>query len=158
MENPLLNEVLPLLNKWLEDAGYYNRGFRFGTLELRFGEAGTAHAASLNMIETDKWIIYPIYKSGRLLQARIIRIPPEIKAEWIISAVLANVEAPFNIITISQIVTPNLWGFGLNVKAQLTDKNGKTLSDEITFLDGRRLNVLVGEKCLFVTGITFGSM
>lgn len=121
----------------------YNRGLRSGTQKLCFGEAGTVYAVSLIITEMNKWALYPIYKGGRLVQARIGGIPPDIKAEWVISAVLANAEDPFNILTINQNETLNLWGFSLNVRVQLTDKDRKTLPDEITLLDGRNLNVFV---------------
>lgn len=49
-----LEDVLAPFEILLKKATFYNQDLRPGTLEVRFGDAETAHEASLNIVEGGK--------------------------------------------------------------------------------------------------------
>lgn len=95
IENSPLNEVLPPFEKWKEETKYCDRGLQFGTLEFRFQDEGTTYVASMFVIETEKWVFYPVYMGKRTAELRIYGVP----LEWLVSAVLENSEEAYNILT-----------------------------------------------------------
>lgn len=68
---------------------------------------------------------------GGLAHIRIDRPHPEHKPERLVATVLANSEDFFEIRTMHQTETLNMWGFGLEIVAMLTDGDRKALPDQI---------------------------
>lgn len=60
IENPPLNEVLPLFIKWKEQITYCARGLKVGILQFQFQDEETAYVVSIFFIETKTYIFYPI--------------------------------------------------------------------------------------------------
>lgn len=110
--NPSPDNILPTFYKWMDDVKYCTlRITRFETLEFRFKDEETIYAIAISTIETYKWIFYPIYMWKRIVQIGIGDVPHEIKAEWLVAAVLANSEDTYNNVDRSPNRNPELVGF-----------------------------------------------
>lgn len=71
---------------------------------------------------------------------------PDKQPEWLMEAVLARMEKEYNILLVHCTETVNWWGFSLELKVQMTDKDIMELPDEPALVDRRRLNVII--RCL----------
>lgn len=58
-----------------------------------------AYVASLNIVESEKWILYPSYSEGRLVHFHIGGIPPEYKPQWLVSAAVEDAQDWYSVIT-----------------------------------------------------------
>lgn len=89
----------------MEDVNYYARCLKFGTLEFSFNDEETAYTASLNPIENETWMLFPIYMEKRLMHLRINGVPPEFRPEWLVAAALDDAEGPYNVVTMCRAET-----------------------------------------------------
>lgn len=103
---------------------YYSRGLQFGIHEFHFMDADT-DVASMTLVTREKWVFYPIYMDKSIVEMQIGGVPLEIKLEWLVAAVLADLEEPLNVITASRTETLQCWGFGENIFLQMTEKDVK---------------------------------
>lgn len=57
----------------------------------------------------------------RIIEFKIGGVPPEIKPEWLITAVPVDPEDPHNLITECRTETQQWWGFGVSAILQMTE-------------------------------------
>lgn len=107
--------------KRMKDVTYYERGLQFGAIEFRFVDTETAYSGSLNTIETEGWMLFPVYMEKWLVNQKNGGVPPEIRPEWLVAAALDDVEDTYNVVTLTRTETMLRRGFDVERNLQLPE-------------------------------------
>lgn len=91
----------------------------------------------------DNGYCFPTYMNKKLVFLRIGGVLPEIWPEWLAAGALADANEPYEVMSMSRTETVPMWGYGKSTFLHMDEKDSRKLPDELSMVDGRRINVIV---------------
>ncbi|CAI9715248.1 XP_036361568.1uncharacterized protein LOC118764671 [Octopus vulgaris] len=122
---------------------YVSRGKKFGTVEVRYATEEIAASLATTVLRAETFIMWPSYKGRRGVRVKIPNIPPEVKTEWLATAILGAAEEEVEVESFKESNVINWRGYGVELCLMATKEDIERFPYRIEIEDEKTLSVIV---------------
>lgn len=86
------DQIKEIFVNFKEQIEFKSRNVEFGEGEVLYNDKSFTEEIIGSKLQSEKWVLSPTYMGMKVIRLRVERIPPEFEREWLLAAVINDLD------------------------------------------------------------------